>query len=366
MNFLTINRGVLRRLHGYVSYQIIKKHYRSRAKELVKNLQCRPLSKSQIKEIKNYYASFGFKDVNTEWHRYYTYISGKFHKEYIPVDFYITVIEPYLNMKIMDPALTDKNLLNKLFENIEQAETVIKNVNGVFLDANNKRILQFSEVLDVCKKYSKLIIKPSIESGGGKDIVVFEIDGIKTDYKGMSIKEVINQYETNFLIQRYFSQHENMNSLNPSSVNTLRIITLLINDKIELISITTRVGGLGSKVDNVSSGGIWIKVKDDGLLNNIGINSKGEEVKKTCVGLKFDGFKIPNYAEIIKEVKSLHLQVPYFKLVSWDIAICSEEKPVLIEYNVFSQSIDHQGVIGPFFGEFTDEILDNCKINMFG
>ncbi len=366
MNFLRLNRGLYKRLHKYFVYQIRKKHYRNRAKVLVKNIKCSPLSKTQIKEVKSYYKSFGFKNINTDWHRFYSHLANKFCIEYIPVDFYINVIEPHLNMKVMHPALSDKNLLNKIFSDIKQPETIVKNINGIFLGADNKTILGLKNVIEKCNMYSKLIIKPSIESGGGKNIIVFEINKNKTDYKNKTIDEIVKLYGKNFIIQNYMIQHDLMNKLNPDSLNTLRIQTLFINNKIELVTSIVRIGGKGSKVDNISSGGIFCNIDEDGFLDEFGYDLNGNFVYKTDTKVILNGFRVPNFEEIIRKVKTLHQQVPYFRIISWDIAIDKIGDPVLIEFNIFSQYIDHQYATGPLFGKFTNEILRECKVRMFG
>ena len=119
MNFYTVNRGLNKRLHNYFSYQSRKAQYRSKIKKINKDFRCRSLSTEQIKEIKDYYASFRFKNISTNWHKFNTHFSGKFYKEYIPEDLFYNVIIPNLNMVKMHPALTDKNLLSKLFKGVK-------------------------------------------------------------------------------------------------------------------------------------------------------------------------------------------------------------------------------------------------------
>ena len=189
MNFYTINRGLYKRLYKYFSDKSCQYENRREVKQFIHNLKCKPLTKSQKKEIKKYYASFGFKNICTDWHRLNTHLNGKFYKEYLPADFFYNVIEPNLNMREMFPALTDKNLLNIIFKGVKQPETVIKNINGLFTDNERNRVFEFHEVLEKCMQYSKLIIKPSIDSGGGRNIIVFKIKGNQTDYKNLTIEE---------------------------------------------------------------------------------------------------------------------------------------------------------------------------------
>jgi len=368
MNFYKLTSGLFKRLHKYSVYQKNKNHFISRSKKIVKDSKCKALSNSQKKEIKTYYARFGFKNINTNWHQYYTHVSGRFHKEYIPVELYLNVIEPQLNMLTKPEILTDKNLLDKLFNSIEQPETIVKNINGVFFDKNHN-IINFDKVIEKCAENTKLIVKPSLDSGGGKNIIVFEPNGYQTNYQNMSIKELICLYEKNFIIQKYFIQHKKMNNLNETSVNTLRIQTLLINDDVEILASFVRIGGIGAVVDKAShptsgKSAIVCNVNEDGALNN-GYCADSKIMTESNTNITLKGYQIPNYSDVKIAVKNLHKQIPYFRIVSWDIAINEEGKPVLIEFNVSVQGVHHQFMTGTLLGGFSEEILTQCKANMF-
>ncbi len=364
-NIYNISRSLFKRLHSFFSYKARKKQYKNKVKKANKYLNCAPLTNSQVSEAKEYYESFGFKNINTDWHRYYTHVSGEFHKEYMPEDLFFNVIEPNLNMNKMLPALTDKNLLDRLFNNVLQPRTVIKNINGFFYNSKTNGIIQFDEVLKICNEFSKLIIKPSMDSFGGKNIIVFKLKDNKTDYNNLSFESLINLYENNFILQEFLEQHEQMSLLNKSSINTIRSTTLMINDKVEILRDIVRIGGKGSPVDNASQGGIWCVIKPDGTLREKGYYDPGEFVLETDSNLKLEGFEIPNYQKIKAVIKNLHKQIPYFKIVSWDIAINKKGEAILIEYNVQGQGMDGQYAYGPLFREFTDEILDFCSVNKF-
>ena len=60
---------------------------------------------------------------------------------------------------------------------------------------------------------------------------------------------------------------------------------------------------------------------------------------------------------VFEKYRGKHI-APYFKIISWDIAVNKSNMPVLIEYNPYKQGIDIQMATGPLFGKFTDEILD--------
>ena len=207
----------------------------------------------------------------------------------------------------------------------------------------------------MCSK--QLIIKPSIDSGGGKKVVAFTVNNKKTSYKNLSTETLLSLYKKDFLIQEFLEQSDVMSLLNPTSLNTLRVMSYLNDDGGHILSTTARVGGINSSTDNYSSGGLLCGVYGNGKFMAEGYTKKGAILDKTFTGVKLDECFVPNYDLVIEMVKSMHIKIPYFKIVSWDIAINKKNLPVLIEYNTYNQGLEIQIVNGPLFGEFTDEIL---------
>lgn len=360
MNFYTLNRGLHRRLHHYYMFKSREKLYHEKIDRMIKEGKARPLKRNEKAEVQTYFSSFGIKNISTKWHQYYTGMTGRFDKKYIPEDIFFNVIEPNLNMISLSNGLTDKNLLDKLFANIKQPTTVLKKSNGIFYNDSSKKVLTQKEALFECGNRGKLIIKPSIDSGGGKNVVVFETDGNTTDYLNMSLTEFLEQYFDNFIIQEFEEQNEEMSSLNPTSLNTLRIVTLLMDSSVVVLSSGVRIGGLGAKVDNASQGGMYCRANDSGQLDRQGYYFSSKRTEKTDSNVLLKNFTIPNYSEAISKVKELHKSIPHFKMVSWDVALDKNKDLVLIEYNIRSQDINlHQVVNGPIFGKYTDQILSN-------
>jgi D-alanine-D-alanine ligase-like ATP-grasp enzyme len=68
-----------------------------------------------------------------------------------------------------------------------------------------------------------------------------------------------------------------------------------------------------------------------------------------------EGYQLPSYDKAIEMVKRLHLKLPFFNLVGWDVAIQENGEPVLIEFNTnpgLSQSAFKSGM-----GEYTERII---------
>ncbi|WP_117882510.1 sugar-transfer associated ATP-grasp domain-containing protein [Aureibaculum luteum] len=360
MNFYSINRGISKRLHKYFSYKSVVIANRNALKKRINNLKINPLKKSEIREAKKYYASFGFKNINTDTHRINTYFSGVFSKEYLPEDLFHSTIEPYLNDYRIAVGLTDKNYFTLIFKNIKHPQTVLKNINGVFYDDDNN-LLNEQQAIDHCNIFEKLIIKPSIDSFGGKGIIVFNLKDGVSDYKNQTTKQFLNNSKKNYIIQNFLIQNQAMESLNPTSINTLRIITLFWNNQTNILHSIVRIGRTGSSVDNTGQGGLFCQIEPDGNLLKKGYDGESNIHFETDTKIKFKDFKIPFYDRVKQEVKELHNQRPHFKLISWDLAINNLDETVLIEYNVMGQGIDaYEYTNGPFFGKFTKEVLKYC------
>lgn len=325
-------------------------------KSLIYKMNLPKLSLEEIKDAKAYYQSKGYKLKNTYWHRYYKGINGKFHKNYMPYDIFNPIINPRLNRRSHWPALLDKNLTYNLFKDFNQPKHIIQNINGFYyLD---DKIIDLQKAIDACEATKqKMIIKPTVSSGGGKMVNAFSVENLKTTYKNYSLEQLLKLYDKDFVVQEFIEQSETLKSLNPSSLNTLRVVSYLNQEGVHIVSSVLRIGKPGSTTDNFSTGGLFCSVSIDGNLKGEGYNPIGNEATETSTGIILKDIKIPNYVKVQDMVKSMHYVVPYFRIISWDVGIDKNDLPVLIEYNTHRQGIDLQIADGPFLGEFTEEVL---------
>lgn len=334
----------------------LKFQYRRWIKQKTKN-KPKKLNKTQIAEIKEYYAKYGFK-VKTIWHEFYFSINNIYSKEYIPGDIFHAIINKKLNQMRQWPTLLDKNLLGNLFKDYKQPDVVLKNINGFFY-VEDEIITEYLAVKRVLNQKCQMIIKPSIDSGNGQNVLVFAVHDELTSYYNLSVKELFKKYKKDFIVQFLVNQHESLKLLNPTSLNTLRIVSYLNGDGVHVLSTLIRIGSKDSFTDNVSTGGMFSGVDNNGILREYGYFENGTKTTKTDTGVLLKNFKIPSYDIALKQIEKLHLLIPYFRLVSWDIAIDNTETPVVIEYNTYHQGIwGHEVANGPLFGKFSHEILN--------
>ena len=173
-------------------------------------------------------------------------------------------------------------------------------------------------------------------------------------------EEYVNGVTGDIIVQMPINQHEAYSAINESSVNTLRIISLLTEDGPKIYSTILRMGMKGKKVDNITVGGITVGVKEDGTLRKYAYNSKAQRFDKhPSNDFVFEGYKLPFVEEAHAMVKKAHPMVPHFRLVSFDIAIEKDGSPVFVEANLCKGSAEiHEFNNGPLFGEDTKTILD--------
>ena len=171
------------------------------------------------------------------------------------------------------------------------------------------------------------------------------------------MKSLFKEYKKDYVIQEVLEQSEFMAMFNPSSINTIRISTYLRSNEAVVLTAILRIGREGMDVDNTSSGGIVVTIESNGKLKKQAFNKFSSSVEKLINNVSLDKFCIPKYDNVKKKVQELHLQIPYFRVISWDIALDKNDDPVLIEMNVFGQGIDQQSHAGPFFTTYTDEVL---------
>lgn len=139
-----------------------------------------------------------------------------------------------------------------------------------------------------------------------------------------------------FIFQRKIIQHKEMNRLNPSAVNTIRIVTINDGSKTYLFAAILRVGTQKSGcADNTSAGGLALGINDNGSLYENGMLKPQYGTILSShpdTGVVFKEFKIPFYKEAVELVCRAHRFFYNVKSIGWDVAI-SENGPVIIEGN---------------------------------
>jgi len=301
------------------------------------------------------------EEIRPFWSRFRTAVPAKYwfrvfgtDPRYIPDDMWYRTIVPHFSTLLFSQALQDKCMHNLLVPGIRRPETVVKNIAGHFC-TDELSPLTPEEAADRLRDAGRLLVKPSVGSGQGHGVRFFDSDGM-----GRSDAEALfRQYGKNFIVQKKLSQHAGLASLNPRSLNTIRIMSFYFRGEVRLLSHILRVGGGQNEMDNVSQGGFQITICPDGSLEPLGITRRDgvwKHADRTDSGTLFEGVTVPSFDRACAAVRSCAEKMPHFGIIGWDIAIDPEGEPVLIEFNVIPGQ--NQGTCGPTFGALTEEVLE--------
>lgn len=311
------------------------------------------LTKEQKKEIEDYYMSMIGERVPLSSHEYFYSRTGVYSKEYVPKGLYTVELLPKANKVTYRDAYADKNMVDTFLPNVKHPHTVLKRMNGYYYYEGEP--VSEKEAIKNCSNLKDCIIKPALEYSG-KGVCGLEVKEGISSIDGLKLEDLFKKYGNNFQIQKRLKQHEKMNLLNPTSVNTIRILTYRSDMEILVIYSVVRIGRMGQVIDNQCAGGISTIIGEDGRLGKYAYGGYTEnDVIKTDVGTVLEGFEIPSYNKAIETVKKLHFQLPFFNLIGWDVAIDEEGDPVIIEWNVNTGL--SQSAFGPGFGKYTERII---------
>lgn len=281
------------------------------------------------------------------WFEFYNTIGGGINTHlYFPDDWFYDYVDVKLNRWKLCRMFDDKSFYDFYFYDVNRAETLASCHEGQWLNGNYS-LSTIETVATNCKKAEKVIIKPSRGSSGGKGIAFWQQgDG--------AIEDLLKQYK-NCVVQGIIEQHADLSALHKESINSIRIMTMLLDGEVKILSSVLRIGVGKAKVDNISSGGVACGIDGNGCLKEKTFNAKGNSWIGHPDGLDLKGRKVPAFKECCEICKRLAPRFTRFSnLISWDFTVDKSGKPVLIEANLCGGELDfHQMCNGPIFGDET-------------
>ena len=319
----------------------------------------KPLTKGQEADIKAYFKKHFGREVPTYWHQYLYSRNGVYSEKYIPASIYNSEIIYRLNKFQFRHAYVDKGFYDTLFPDINRPKTIIKNVNGYYYDDHHALTLE--EAVEKCSNLNEAIIKPTLEGTWGQGVKLIRTENGIISSSNFSIQDLFKEYKRSFIIQERFEQHEGISKLNPTSLNTLRVMSYRRGNEIVILYAVIRIGRMNQVIDNETAGGIKADIDlQTGRIKGVAFGSPKEPLMpKTDVGTVLDGYQMPSFPKVLDLVKEMHLRLPYFNLIGWDMSVDKEGNPALIEWNRAAEL--SQVAHGPAFGEYTEEILSVVK-----
>lgn len=145
----------------------------------------------------------------------------------------------------------------------------------------------------------------------------------KADFK--RVEDMYNHIKGlgDMLIEEVITQHADIDKLNPRSINSLRIVTILKDNKAEILYAYIKIGNSDRPVDNLNANGMCtpLDVDTGKILYAAYDKSKNTFYKHPTTGVELIGYQIPNWTEVVKMVKEAAQVVPEVGYIGWDVAI---------------------------------------------
>lgn len=129
--------------------------------------------------------------------------------------------------------------------------------------------------------------------------------------------------EGKILLESYIHQHPDMAALNPSSVNTVRILTVRYKGKALAAGAGLRCGRTESYLDNFHAGGTAYPLDiETGIITGPGRDINGNAyLRHPTSGHIMPGFQVPHWQELLDMVCKAALISPRVGWVGWDVAV---------------------------------------------
>jgi len=183
----------------------------------------------------------------------------------------------------------------------------------------------------------KFVIK-SRSGWGGEGVKVLEVIGDAYHVNGKEVanlEQVFRKCKDDILVP-YISQHSYAQTIYPKALNSIRIITGIVDNEVHVLTAGHRFGSSTTGyVDNFTQGGIAGAIDlATGVLEAAYIFDK----KKYKIDVHPDTKEqithvaIPYWSQVLDELVKLHSAIGFVKYVGWDVAI-TENSFRIIEGN---------------------------------
>lgn len=210
---------------------------------------------------------------------------------------------------------------------------------GIFYDMLNRNLITKAQIMSgeakpdefIPNDTGKSVLKPS-KGGSGKGIEIWA----NSELKKLSVLKEMDR-SGNDMLEEFVVQHDELQKLSPSGLNTLRVVTQIdSNGNPILIAARLRIS-VNSVVDNLAAGNIVTALDpENGVVISAGYYSditKEPVEKHPVTGIALRGFQVPHWeASRLMALDAARRVADSNKSVGWDIGI-TEKGPILIEGN---------------------------------
>ena len=193
------------------------------------------------------------------------------------------------------------------------------------------RVSSTEQIFEFIKSLDRVIVKPlNLSAGEGIFLLLAE----DTDNISQLLSNVREGHHC--LLEEVKENVAELKALNPTSLNTIRVVTCL-NSKGELHFLCTvlRMGSTDSCIDNSIGGGVTSYIDiGTGCLCSPAVDRKRQSFERhPHTGIELIGYQIPHWNKVLEFARKVAYVEPQAHYVGWDIALCSDGLE-LIEGNI--------------------------------
>lgn len=179
-----------------------------------------------------------------------------------------------------------------------------------------------SDFVDFALRNGQVVVKPTTDCAGrGVQLIT-----------ASSLQEWVSEFSRliatrrPYIVEQLIHQHDDMARWNPTSVNTIRVNTLLRHGKVRILTANIRIGRPGTFVDNVAQGGLCANIDPATGLICTTACSQGElrYDQHPDSHLPFIGTPITQWDALISTAEAMAHMLPKLTYCSWDYALTSQ------------------------------------------
>ncbi|MBR2554055.1 MAG: hypothetical protein IKE94_04240 [Aeriscardovia sp.] len=305
-----------------------KKYYSDEVLESIKNT---------VREKTNYTSE---DSINSEMYKtiYFYWAYGCPVSEYYFLDFANKSHDEIKEFVTMREKVVYRNRLNK-FEDAHLLNNKWDTYN-LFKDFYGRDVIKiekdedFSVFCDFISNHPEFVVKPTDMGGGSGVHKVTTNLNISYEEKYYLFKKLLSEIEKNkalyqrgsensLIIEELIDQAPELSVMHPDSVNGIRVTTVKVGNKINIVHPWFKIGRGGQFLTSAVYGTLDACIdSDSGKVITPGYTENNESFENhPDTGIQILGFQIPYWDQLLTVVKELASRLDTINYVGWDMVL---------------------------------------------